>query len=146
MEEAKTQREISQEWLALVIQNWRQQLKKLRIKSTGDLDQSFAGEVMAHSNGDVEKIKIAYAWYGAMVDMGVGRGSKLGDQKENATSRRILGKARGNRRAPKRWYSKGRDSIGHQVNQLSHLLADKAAIQGVENVAGSIQKKLVINI
>lgn len=146
METPKSQRELAEEWMGFVFQNWQRQLKKLRIKSTGDLDKSFQGEVIAAANGDLLKVQLAYAWYGQMVDMGVGRGSKLGDQKENATSRRLIGRVKGNQRKPKQWYSKGRDSIGHQVNQLGNLLGEQAAIQGVEKIAGSIQERLVINI
>jgi hypothetical protein len=142
----KTQREIAEEWLVFVLRNWRKQLKQLKINSKGDLDKSFEGSVVTLANGDLEKVHLAYAWYGQMVDMGVGRGTGQGDQKDNATSRRLIGRARGNQRRPKRWYSKGRDSIGHQVNRLGDLLGEHAAIQGVEAIAGSIQKRLVINI
>ncbi|MFC6999600.1 hypothetical protein [Rufibacter roseus] len=142
----KTQREIAEEWMGFVLQGWKKQLSKLNIGNTQELMESFAGDVLAAANGDVQKIKLLYVWYGQMVDIGVGRGSKLGDQKDNATSRRIIGKTRGNSRRPKRWYSKGRDSIGAQVNKLSYLLAEQASLQGSEQIAGSIQKQLVINI
>ncbi|KAA3439566.1 hypothetical protein [Rufibacter hautae] len=147
MEAEKTQRELAKEWLGFVLQGWGKQLKKLKIHSSGELERSFEGAVIAAANGDLLKVKIAYAWYGAMVDMGVGRGTKLGEQKSNATSRRLIGRVLGNQRKPKRWYSEGRDSIGHQVNQLSYLIGVNASLQAAERlVPGSKNEQIVINL
>jgi short-subunit dehydrogenase len=52
--------------------------------------------------------------------MGVGRGVKIGDVKESATSRRLSGKMLGNRRRPKKWYSK---TFHAEVMKLSEIFA-----------------------
>ncbi len=53
--------------------------------------------------------------------MGVGRGVKIGDVKESVISRKLSGKMLGNRRRPKKWYSK---TFHAEVMKLSEIFAN----------------------
>lgn len=139
-------KELAEEWLKFAIQNWQAGLKKLRIRNTGDLFNSFKGSVLEQAGGDRLRVEIAYAWYGQMVDMGVGRGTRSGEQKDQATERRLLGKGYGKQRKPKRWYSKGRDGIGYQTHRLSELLGIRMAYSAVDALTENLDKKIEIEI
>jgi hypothetical protein len=144
METPQTKRQVAEEWLKYSVQNWQTNIKKLRIKSTGELYSSFKSQVIDQAGGENIKITIAYAWYGQMVDMGVGNGTRFGEQKENADSRRLIGKVRGNARKPKKWWSNKRDALGYQTFKLSLLMAGWKASESVEKITGSINQQFVI--
>ncbi|RYD78049.1 MAG: hypothetical protein EOP53_11895 [Sphingobacteriales bacterium] len=113
-------------WADITIKNWQVKINKIGIGTTNDLYESFRRHVFMAANGDINKIELAYEWYGSMVDMGVGRGTKLGDVRENALSRRIEGKSRGNARRPKKWKS---SSLFSDQIRLSEILAEKYGIK-----------------
>jgi len=145
MENPKSKREVAEEWLQYAVQNWRANIVQMRVKDTSYLYNSFKTQVIDQAGGDRVKITIAYAWYGQMVDMGVGRGTRTGERKENAESRRLIGRVRGNARRPKKWFSKSRDSIGYQAFRLSVLMGEWKANESVEKIKGSIDHNFVIN-
>ena len=90
----------------LSIVKWKKKLAIDKVGNSGALLQSFQYNVLASAQGNVLKITLLFEYYGRFVDMGVGKGVKIGDVKESATSRRLSGKMLGNRRSPKKWYSK----------------------------------------
>lgn len=145
MENTKTKRELAEEWLQFAVQNWQNNIVTLRARDTSYLYNSFKTQVIDQAGGDRIKITIAYAWYGQMVDMGVGRGTRYGDVRDSAESRRLIGRGRGNRRRPKKWFSKSRDAIGYQTFKLSLLMANWKANEGIEKIKGSIDHNFVIN-
>lgn len=61
-------------WAKMMVTIWQDKIAQLKIRDTGELFASFQIEVVAQSNGDVDKIVHSYLYYGRMVDMGVGRG------------------------------------------------------------------------
>lgn len=145
--EGPNQRQIAEDWLKFSIENWRAELKRLKINHSSELFNSFNGSVIADSNGDVTKVAIAYAWYGQMVDMGVGRGTGNGDRADNALLRKILtSRSAGSIRKAKRWYSKGKNGIGYQTHKLAELLGKRAATETVEQIYNSISVNHIINL
>lgn len=140
-----SKRQLAEEWLKYALENWRNNIVKMKARDTSTLYNSFKEQVIEQAGGDRIKITIAYAWYGQMVDMGVGRGTRSGDVRDNADSRRLIGSTRGNRRKAKPWKSKKRDSVGYQAFRLSVLLAELDARMGIEKIKGSIDHNIVIN-
>ena len=101
-----SQSQIADKWARITIKRWRKKIRQLRIGSSHELNKSFIKDVIGAANGDLIKIEFAFNYYGKFVDMGVGKGSKISQVKENRTSRRLEGRMLGNRRRPKKWYSK----------------------------------------
>lgn len=110
-------------WARFLIERWVTNLHTLQIGSTGELEKSFKSFVEVNSDGDLTKIEMAYAYYGLFVDMGVGKGTKNGDQGSNSDARRLMGKQRGNQRGPKKWVNR---TTHGQVLKLGELLAANA--------------------
>jgi len=134
-----TQSQVADEWAKITIKVWREKIVKLKAVDHSFLWMSFLKNVIGAANGDVIKIEFAFKYYGKFVDMGVGKGVKIGNVKENATSRRLEGKMLGNRRKPKKWYSK---TFHHEMMRLSEILKYEyghlAALEikeGLENIA-----------
>lgn len=146
-EETKSRNRIAQEWLEYTILDWQKEIKRLRIGDTNDLYTSFHGQVVSAAGADTLKIALAYAWYGQMVDMGVGRGTKSGGQKENAAMRRILGKDAGHDRKPKPWYTKSRKrNIGYQTKRLAELIGAATATEAVRRSFEGINLQHIITL
>ena len=103
-----SEREIARAWAQITIKRWRRKIDRMKIgqNSSGELFRSFQYNVLASSGGDVQKIEFAFRYYGKFVDMGVGRGTKLGDQPMSMGMRKLSGKFLGMKRVPKKWYSK----------------------------------------
>lgn len=130
MTDIKEQLDIVNGWAKVTITAWRENIVKMKIGNTQDLYNSFVEHVINQANGDKIKIEFAFKYYGKFVDMGVGKGVKIGDVKENSTSRRLEGKMTGNRRRAKKWYTK---ELRHQVLRLEELLSEKYGRQ-VQNM------------
>lgn len=131
----KTQAEVAEQWAKFTVNAWQTKIEKLKIGNTGELLRSFVHDMVLSANGDVAKIQFAFKYYGKFVDMGVGKGVKIGDVKESATSRRLEGKMLGNRRRPKKWYTK---TLAHETKRLMEILMDEyksmAQTSIVENI------------
>ena len=73
--------------------------------------------------------------------MGVGKGTPLGGVKENKTSRALSGKMTGNRRFPKKWYSK---TLFAETATLKEILArdfaHKGALTIIENIGDNSKR------
>jgi len=138
-EKQLTKAQIADAWAKFTVKDWRDKLTKLKAVHTSGLWQSFVENVIAQANGDVIKIEFAFKYYGKFIDMGVGKGVPIGGVKENTTSRKLEGKMLGNRRRPKKWYSK---TLAHEVKRLGEIMAENYAHTGalmikenIENVA-----------
>jgi hypothetical protein len=111
--------QIAKAWADITIKIWRQRLIKVGAVRTNHLWQSFVENVIQQANGDVAKVEFGFLFYGKFVDMGVGRGTKIGGVRENAANRRLVGKMLGDRRKPKKWYSK---ALASETMRLSEIL------------------------
>ena len=137
-----SEREIAEAWAKITIIKWKKKLASNRIGDTGSLLQSFKFNILASAQGNVLKITLLFAYYGRFVDMGVGRGVKIGDVKESATSRRLSGKMLGNIRRPKKWYSK---TFHAEVMKLSEIFAKEYGHRGVLAITENVSDKLINN-
>jgi hypothetical protein len=79
---------------------------KIGQNSSGDLYRSFKFKVIAGAEGNVDRIEFAFNYYGKFLDMGVGKGTKLGDRPVSRGSRVLADRMLGYVRKPKKWYSK----------------------------------------
>lgn len=92
-----SEREIAEAWAKITIQLWRKNLTRMKIgqNSTGDLNRSFKYKVIAGSRGNVDRIEFAFNYYWKFLDMGVGKGTKLGDRPVSRGSRVLADKMMG---------------------------------------------------
>ncbi len=67
-------------WAKMMVTIWEEKVMIMNIRDTGDLLRSFQYQVIASAGGDIGKIVFTYMYYGRMVDMGVRRGVKQGQQ------------------------------------------------------------------
>jgi hypothetical protein len=112
---------IAESWAKYTVHAWQNKIKKLKITDTNTLLNSFMENVIAGANGDVIKIQFTFVQYGRFLDMGVGKGVKIGGVKQSTISRRMEGKMIGNRRRPKKWYTK---TLRHEVLRLTEIMAE----------------------
>ena len=92
-------------WAKMMVTIWHDKISALKIRDTGELFSSFVTNVIAQSNGDIDKITFSFLYYGRMVDMGVRKGIKIQDA--------------GNKGKP--WYNK---SWYHSIKVISEKSAE----------------------
>ena len=131
----KNQLEIADAWAKITIKRWKKKMLTMKVGDSGELAKSFLYDVIATAQGDIVKIDFAFQYYGKFVDMGVGKGVKIDQVKENVTSRRLEGKMLGNRRRPKKWYSK---TFHSEVMKLSEILQEKYGHKGIVAITENI--------
>jgi len=137
-----SEREIAEAWAKITIIKWKKKLASNKIGDTGTLLKSFKYNVLASAQGNVLKITLLFEYYGRFVDMGVGKGVKIGDVKESAASRKFSGKMLGNRRRPKKWYSK---TFHAEVMKLSEIFAKEYGHRGVVTITENLSDKSIQN-
>ena len=137
-----SERKIAEAWAVITIIKWKRKLASNKIGDTGTLLRSFKYNVLASAQGNVLKITLLFEYYGRFVDMGVGRGVKIGDVKESAASRMLSGKMLGNRRRPKKWYSK---TFHAEVMKLSEIFAREYGHRGVVAITENLSDKSIQN-
>lgn len=124
-------------WAGITLKRWWAKMGSMRIGSTGELRRSLRYHVTTSANQDHFKIEFFYAWYGKMVDMGVGKGTKVGGVTENKISRKLEGRRSGNRRRAKAWKS---PTFFAEVNTLNAILMEKYALKSILNIKEIITK------
>lgn len=137
-----SEREIAEAWAKITIIKWNKKLTSNKIGDTGTLLKSFKYNVLASAQGNVLKIILLFEYYGRFVDMGVGKGVKIGDVKESAASRKLSGNMLGNRRRPKKWYSK---TFHAEVMKLSEIFAKEYGHRGVVAITENLSDKSIQN-
>lgn len=137
-----SEREIAEAWAKITIIKWKKKLASNKIGDTGTLLKSFKYNVLASAHGNVLKITLLFEYYGRFVDMGVGKGVRIGDVKESAASRKLSGKMLGNRRRPKKWYSK---TFHAEVMKLSEIFAKEYGHRGVVAITENLSDKYIQN-
>jgi len=137
-----SEREIAESWAKITIIKWKKKLASNKIGDTGTLFKSFKYNVLASAQGNVLKITLLFEYYGRFVDMGVGKGVKIGDVKESAASRKLSGKMLGNRRRSKKWYSQ---TFHAEVMKLSEIFAKEYGHRGVVAITENLSDKSIQN-
>lgn len=103
------------------------------VASTGNLRKdisngwSFSGGMARFSHG----------YYGAFVDMGVGRGTKLGDVAFDSRFRGTGAESSGRR--PKRWFSR---NIYREINKLADLAKGIIGMDATAAIVDSLPKRI----
>lgn len=126
-----------QAWAQYTIRDWWKEQGRKDIGITGRLGRSFKFTTMFDASGELVEVRFNFKFYGRFLDMGVGKGTKLSDVKENATSRRLEGRGIGNARRPKKWYNQ---PFYYNYNKLAELLAGKLAKSGQSLVIQEITR------
>ena len=106
-------------WADIVIKEWIKKIEALGIGKTQALVQSFTNHVITAADGDPSKVIFAFAWYGQMVNWGVGKGVKIID-------RDALEAVGLTSRKEKPWFT---SVFWKQLEVLRHLLEEKNALQ-----------------
>jgi hypothetical protein len=124
MDAVKPQIEVVEEWAKILDERLKKKLSKFKISYSDSLRNSIRTDIIKAVGGQVDRVNLLYNYYGAFVDMGVGRGQRIGDVKETGKMLRIVG---GKGRKPKKWYSV---TIAAECNTLADLMmkyyADKS--------------------
>lgn len=125
---AADQRQLGLEWLRISIERFRANIKKQGIGGQ-DLYNSFVGSLVGAAGGDELRLRLAYAIQGMYVDMGVGRGKRLGDEGRTRNElRNSRGRpARPERRA-KRWYAKQMSRETKALGELYSALVGQTMV------------------
>lgn len=118
-------------WADIVIKEWVKKADALGIKGTGALLASFYNTVITAAAGDPRKVIFAFAWYGKMVDYGIGNGVSLLD-------RDMMISGGMTKRRPKPWFT---DTFYKQVETLRHLLEEKYANLAERLIIESLNEK-----
>jgi hypothetical protein len=115
-----SEREIAQAWARITVKLWRKNLNRLKIgrHSSDDLFRSFQIKVIAGAGGNVDRIEFAFKYYGKFLDMGVGRGTRLGDRPASRGSKRVSEQFLGMKREPKKWYSRTFYAESHRLFEI----------------------------
>ena len=137
-----SEREIAQAWAKITLITWKKKLASNKIGGTGTLLKSFKYNVLESAQGNVLKISLLFEYCGRFVDMDVGKAVKIGDVKESAASRKLSGKMLGNRRRPKKWYSK---TFHAEVMKLSEIFAKEYGHRGVVAITENLSDKSIQN-
>jgi hypothetical protein len=116
-------------WAQITIKRWRKKIDRMKIgqHSSSVLFRSFQYNILLSAGGDVQKIEFAFKFYGKFVDMGVGRGTKVGDQAMSYGMRRLSGKFLDMKRTPKKWYSK---TLYSETQRLVEILQEEYGRRG----------------
>lgn len=110
------------------IERWQEQMKKVKIRGTGELYRSFAHHVYLDANGDLQKVVYVFHFYGWYVDAGVGKGYN----RDNGGNLDFLSDwKQGKHRKPKHWYNK----IWYgQFRKLLHMLTEELGEKAIEEM------------
>lgn len=111
------------------IERWQEQMKKVKIRGTGELYRSFSHHVYLDANGDLQKIVYTFHFYGWYVDAGVGKGYYRGNPGD-LKSLDPWNKGEGHRKKH-RWYNK---IWYNQFRKLLHMLAEELGEKAVEEM------------
>jgi hypothetical protein len=112
--------ELIDKWAQITAERLQKSLVKKKIGVTGSLNYSLLYMLKGAAGGDITSIIHEFNYYGRFVDMGAGKGQKIGDVKDNGVMIGIKGESAGRR--PKKWYSR---TYWAEMNELQELLMIK---------------------
>lgn len=98
---------------------------------------SLRNEILAGTTVGPDMVKFTHAYYGAFIDMGVGRGTKKSDVAFDRSARGTGAESSGRR--PKKWYS---PVIYRELNILSDLAANLLGHAGQAAIVENLPRKV----
>jgi hypothetical protein len=123
------------DWGAELEDKLRAQLQSMNIGVTGELLRSLSYQVIQTPGDDSARIEISFAEWGRMVDMGAGRGHKIGGV-EGARNA-ILNKSRKlNGRPAKKFYSK---TAYGMLGRLAYRIENNYTEAVIASVVGQLK-------
>lgn len=124
-----------QAWVKYTVKDWKTEIAKKKIGHSGQLLQSFRTHTYFGKDAELIEATFRFNFYGRFVEMGVGKGTKIGDVVENKITRSLMGRKAAPRR-PKKWYSK---KLFFNANRLQEIIAKKFALQGQSIIVSEIK-------
>jgi hypothetical protein len=126
------------DWASITVKRFAQALVKKRVGGS-ELKNSFKYQVVSGADGEPVKVVFTYKMSGKFVDMGVGRGQKLGDVKGNKALLKAVGV---HGRKAKKWYSQ---TITAETKRLSELMGQYYGSSMIA-VANDLPGELILNM
>lgn len=117
-------------WAKYAAERFKEKIKKLKIKGI-DLAGSITYEIS--KSGDTYTVSFFFNQYGRFVDMGVGKGVKIGDVKMLGSLRREIGEKNVTPRKPKKWYSKTKQGEVLKLYELLQINYQKDALDLIKD-------------
>jgi hypothetical protein len=128
--------EVSREWYDRTLEYFKNAIDRTHIGSNrGELYDSIKGQIITGAGGDIDKVIISFAMHGRFVDMGVGKGRKLGTQRDVVDTFLDTRKDRRSHK-PHKWYS---PTLAGRVKTLRELMMVKYGYEGVGVIEESLK-------
>lgn len=126
--------ETAKAWAEITIKDFEKAIRKYKIGQYGKRSGKKSNEKLAKSfkfsirgaDSDRLNILIQFLYWGSFTEWGVGKGVSIEDVPILSKARGLIGREDGQRRMPKRWYSR---TIYYEVKQLSKILVEKYNIE-----------------
>jgi hypothetical protein len=108
-------------WARYAVRDWQRELdaKLSKPANSNSLRNGIKYSLMFKGD-ELVNVHFQFPYYGRFVDMGVGKGVKIGDVGELKISRRLSGKQTGNRRKRKPWLNK---KLAFNQHRLAEIMA-----------------------
>jgi len=103
-------------WADITLRQWTNKIIALKLTDTYALYDSLIHHINSSANGDVQRIEFAFNYYGKFLDMGVGRGQKIGEE--------------GNRK-PQKWFSA---TFFANTQKLKEIIGEKYAQDAIKAI------------
>lgn len=135
-----------EEWARWTIWALQGSIAKYKIKGSGALMKSFTYKLSYGADGMPKRVTIGFYQYGKFIDMGVGKGVKIGDVKGNAEVWRALssGERKGQKtRKPKKWYS---PTMYYEYQRMAELLVEKYKIEIPARFEYTMAERIQMNL
>lgn len=135
----KKGQKIMRQFLDVLVDRWRKNIKKHKIGHEGDLDDSF--KKRASASAGVIKGRANFEYYGRFVDLGVGKGVKLSE----AGGRLALTSNRpgARRRRPKKWFS---ETWAYERQRLAEVYQQYVSEELLDHMEAFLEGEIKINI
>lgn len=135
------QRETLRKWMYYTIKDFRREIDGKKIGETNKLRSSFQGSLTGNDSGGLSRISLSFLYYGKFVELGVGRGTKLGDVYENKSEKKYNGKRLARR--PKIWYS---SKMTFNFNRAAEIMQQLYGVYGLRMMENELQNITDIKI
>ncbi|BDD13157.1 hypothetical protein FUAX_55890 (plasmid) [Fulvitalea axinellae] len=128
----------AQKWAEETIRLFVEEIRKRKIRDTGELEASFKA-VITMRGVDLHSAKISYAIQGLFTKLGVGKGQRFDEKKDNAVLNSLAGRKT---RKGKNWSSKvWKEQITNLLQQLYHENLNRAKSE----IDGSVSPRFEMN-
>lgn len=139
------QRTLVEDWGKFTLERFQKAIYKHQVGVSGELAKSFVFRVIEGSGGSVLAAEIKFRYYGRFVDMGVGKGVKVGDNK-SSQGERAERLAQFNYLQPRRAKKIYSRPLAGQVKKLAELLEKYYGIRFISIVENGFNDNIEIDL